>query len=121
MIKPPTLPVSYADSPVTPHEAKQASNSVRENGRRLQLALNGLIIYNALSVLLGVVTPLLLLKYMPEFIRAVDPTASTADFEEARRAIPTWIAPLMSLLYTLMPAVNIWCLNALRQATRPSL
>lgn len=116
MIKAPALPSGYQDIPVTPSEAQTARNSVAQNGQRLQTALNVLMAYNLLSVLLAIGLPLWFQQALRDLLNSMGEVITPSDRQELQRLTPGWLWLLLGLLYALIPVVNLWCLAVVKKA-----
>ena len=123
MIKPPTLPASYVDSPVTPHEAQQARAGVEVNGNRIQSGLLVLLGLNIVGALLGVLGALWVSRSLPELLQSWGAPLTPAEQQELRdtmKDIPGWFwavtAGLTLLGTALNVCLNVWCLNVVRKA-----
>ncbi|MFC3860362.1 hypothetical protein ACFOPQ_06235 [Deinococcus antarcticus] len=119
MIKPPTLPASYVDSPVTPHEAQQARAGVEVNGNRIQAGVTALLVLSVVSSVLSLLGMWWLERSLPDLLLSwglpLTP-AEQQEFRETLREIPGWFWLVTGLLTLLATVINVWCLNVVRRA-----
>lgn len=119
MIKPPSLPSSFVDSPVTPHEAQQAHVGVEQNGNRIQRGLLVLMALNVLSAALTIAGMTWLERSLPDLLQTWGIPMTPAEEQELREVIndiPRWLWLVTAFLSLLATAINVWCLNVIRKA-----
>lgn len=119
MIKPPALPASFVDSPVTPHEAQQARAGVQQSGNRIQGGVTALLVLNVVSGVLSLLGMWWLERALPDLLLnwglPLTP-AEQQEFREAMRDIPSWLWLVSGLLTLLATVINVWCLSVVRRA-----